>query len=342
MNINYKKKYYFKENIMLISRSILSKFSILILVILVALFLSACSDNDPLSSGTIIEESTGVSDITFIRKPKETISLKKLVTDAEMIYRSQGGKLEITTGQDFDLIEEINKAPDQITTWELGQTLLNASPLSAKVLESLCENTNVRDDYWMLRVLLQNAPLRKNVLDKMIAKSFVTNSYYLKEILVASSPLPQSVMDKIYNIGLGSSDKQLVLAAQVGQRLDEYQYNNAGGGLEINLTIPPYSIYTDTYISMCTDDEYLMGDVYLTFGPHGTLFNPPALLDFKASGLNLTGIDPDLVNIYYDNPITGLWELMPSESITIDVTAGYIEVINAEFSHFSRYAIGMR
>lgn len=327
---------------MLILRSILSKFSILMLMISVAFFMSACSDNDPLSSGTKFEESTGISDITFISRPKTTISLKKLVTDAEMIYKSQGGELEISCGQDFEFIEKINKAPYQITTWELGQTLLNASPLSAKVLESLCENTNVRDDYWMITVLLQNAPLRKNVLDKMIAKSFVTNSYYLKEILVASSPLPQSVMSKVYNIGLQSSDKQLVLAAQVGQRLNEYQYNDAGGGLKINLTIPPYSIFTDTYISMSTDDEYLMGDVYLTFGPHGTLFSPPALLDFKASGLNLSGIDPDLVDIYYDNPFTGVWELMPSESVTVDVVAGYIEVINAEFLHFSRYAIGMR
>ncbi|MBN1406333.1 MAG: hypothetical protein JW956_01010 [Calditrichaceae bacterium] len=326
-------------------RSLLSKFSIFMLVIAFIFFMSACSDqSDPMSAGTQIEESNGVADLTFITQQKATNALMKLVTDAELISRSQGGELEITSGPDFELIEMIKKAPFQISAWDLGQALLKASPLSAKVLESICENTNLRDDYWMIQVLLRNSPLRKNVLDKLIEINFITQnqSFWMKEVLVASSPLPQSVMNEICNLGLLHSEKELVFAAQVGQRLNEYQYNNAGGGLEINLYIPPYSLYTDKYISMTTDDEYLIGDVYLTFGPHGTLFSPPALLNFKASGLNLTGIDPDLVDIYYDNPTTGLWELMPSESITVDIVAGYIEVKNAEFLHFSRYAIGMR
>lgn len=324
-------------------RSLLSKFSIIMLILLFALLMNACSDeNNPMSSDSYVEESIGIENLTFITQSKATTSLKKLVTDEEMIDRTQGGELEITSGQDFELIEMIEKTPNQLRTYELGQALLNATPLSAKVLESLCENTNIQNDYWIFKVLLHNCPLRKNVLDKIIEKNFITNSNSLKEILVASSPLPKSVLNLICCIGLEHSDKELVLAAQVGQRFDEYQYNNAGGGLEINLKIPPYSIYTNTYISMSTNDEYLMGDVYLTFGPHGTKFNPPALLNFKASGLNLSGIDPELVDIYYDNPLTGLWELMPSESITVDAVAGYIEVINAEFPHFSRYAIGMR
>ena len=176
----------------------------------------------------------------------------------------------------------------------------------------------------------------------MLDKNFVTNSYFLKEILVASSPLPQSVLNRIYQINLQPSDRDIVLSVQKGQRLDESSYNNAGGGLKISLTIPPYSIDENTYLSMSTDDEYLMGSVYMTFGPHGTLFSPPALLDFKVSGLDLTGIDPDLVDIYYDNEDAGVWELMPSRSKIVNTEAGYIEVEDAEFSHFSRYAIGMR
>jgi hypothetical protein len=238
----------------------------------------------------------------------------------------------------------IKKAPFQISTWELGQTLLNASPLSAKVLETICDNIYLRDDYWMIQVLLRNAPLRKNVLDKLIEKNFITQNqtFWMKEVLVASSPLPQSIMSKIYYIALQPSERYEVFAAQVGQRQDEMTYNNAGGGLQINLTIPGYSIAENSYISMSTDDAFLLGDVYLTFGPHGTIFNPPALLDFKVSGLNLSGVDPDLVNVYYENEETGLWELMPSTSIIVDVEAGYIEVDDAQFPHFSRYAIGMR
>ena len=331
---------------MLGSRSFLTKFSILMLMILIASFLSGCSENNnPLTpdADMNIEGSTGVTDLTFITRPQTNDkSLQKIVTDSKHIYKTQGGQLNISSGDDFQLIEMINKAPYQITTWEVGQVLLNASPLSAKVLEAICENTNVRDDYWMITVLLQNAPLRKNVLDKLVEENFITNSFFLKEVLVASSPLPQSVKDEIYNIPLLEFERGLVLAAQTGQRMDEDLYNTAGGALQIILNIPSYSIVEDTDISMSTDDVYLMGDVYLTFGPHGTKFNPPALLDLKVSGLDLSGIDPDLVNIYYDNQETGVWELMPSKKIIVDVEAGYIEVENAQFPHFSRYAIGMR
>ena len=326
--------------------SILGTISRVVLIIAIISFMGACSDNhNPLNTGANIADENGsssVSELTFITRPQTTTSLQKIVTDAKMIYISQGGELEINSGDDFELIELIEKAPYPVTTYELGQALLNATPLSPTVLMTLCENTDMRDDYWMFTVLKENAPLRKCVIEKMLDKNFITNSYSLKTILVASSPLPQSVLDRIYQITINPSDRDLVLAAQNCPRMDESFYNNAGGGLKINLEIPPYSIVENTYISLSTDDAYLMGDVYLTFGPHGTLFSPPAILNFQVSGLDLSGIDPDLVDIFYDNQDNGLWELMPRESITIDVEAGYIEVEDAEFSHFSRYAIGMR
>ncbi len=330
---------------MLIVRSILSKFSILMLVLSIMLFMSGCSeDNNPLTSDAEsgFDQTSGFSDITFITGPQAKQSLEKIVTDAEMIYRSQGGELSLSCGNDFEYMDMIMAAPHQITAWEVDQALLNVPYLSAKVLQTICENTGLRDDYFMYNILLRNAPLRECVLETMIDNNFFPTSFNLKEILVASSPLPQSILGKLNQSSLNEWDRGLVLAAQSGQRMDESSYNNAGGGLDISLKILPWSIPQNTYISMSTDDAYLMGDVYLTFGPHGTLFNPPALLTFKASGLDLSGINPDLVNIFYVNEDTGLWELMPSESITVDVEAGYIEVINAEFSHFSRYAIGMR
>ena len=324
------------------------KISVLLLITSIMIFMISCSENtNPLntnSSASVDSEtgSSGITDLKIIALPQTPNGLQKIISDSKMIYVYQGGILSLNSGKDFQLIDLIKKAPYPVTTYTLGQALLPASPLSAEVLVTLCENTNLHDDYWMLTVLQQNAPLRKCVLDKMVEKNFVTNSYYLKEILVASSPLPQSVLSKIYQLNLTQSDRNLVLAAQVGQRLDELAYNNAGGGLRISLYIPPYSLTQNTYISMTTDDALLMGDVYLTFGPHGTVFNPPALLDFEVSGLDLTGVNPDLVDIYYDNQDTGEWELMPSKSITIDTQTGYIKVDDAQFSHFSRYAIGMR
>jgi hypothetical protein len=194
----------------------------------------------------------------------------------------------------------------------------------------------------MITTLLQNTPLRECILNTIIDNRFIKKSYYLREILVASSPLPESVLNKLNKIKLSRYDRQLVLDAQIGDRMDEYSYNNAGGGVKINLKILPYSINRDAYISIATDDEFLLGDVYLTFGPNGIFFNPPAIMNFEISGLNLSGIDPDLIDIYYINPDTHLWELMPRKSVIVNAETGYIHVIDAEFSHFSRYAIGMQ
>jgi len=317
-------------------------FSLVLLSTSLMLFLGGCSQNSNPLESNIESEATGISELNIIQLPQSDGMLQKLIVEGEYIRVYQGGELELESGQDFELIELIKKAPYQISTYDLGQVLLNASPLSANVLKTICENTNLRNDYWMITVLLQNAPLRECVLNTLIDKGFINHSYYMKEILVASSPLPQSVLYKLYWINLTSSDRQLVLNAQVGVRQDEFTYNSAGGGLEINLEILPYSLSRDAYISMATDDNYLLGDVYVTFGPHGTLFNPPAVLNFKVSGVNLSGVNPDLIDIYYVNPSTGLWELMPRENVIVDAGAGYINIVNAQFSHFSRYAIGMR
>jgi len=59
--------------------------------------------------------------------------------------------------------------------------------------------------------------------------------------------------------------------------------------------------------------------------------------DIDPSSLNLDNLD-----IYYDNPATGEWELMPRDAINIDIDDDEIEikVVNARIPHFSRYAIG--
>ena len=83
-----------------------------------------------------------------------------------------------------------------------------------------------------------------------------------------------------------------------------------------------------------------MDDVAIdfVFGESGTTFSTPALLDLAVYGVDLSGVNPESVNIYYVNP-NGQWEVMPSEQVTVNVEAGYIYILNAEISHFSRYAL---
>ena len=109
----------------------------------------------------------------------------------------------------------------------------------------------------------------------------------------------------------------------------------------ISLEILPGSIDQDKDISLNMETTELSGGVAVIFEPHGTVFNPSALLNLTAYGVDFSGIDPAAVDIYYDNPETGQWELMPRESITVNAATGYLQVVNAQLPHFSRYAIGL-
>ena len=109
--------------------------------------------------------------------------------------------------------------------------------------------------------------------------------------------------------------------------------NNAE--ISVDLTILPGAIDISKELSMTFDDT----DIALTFGPHGTTFSPSALLNLTATGLDLTGVNPESVELYYENTNTGLWELMPREDIVVIPDQGYIRVVNAELPHFSRYAL---
>ena len=78
----------------------------------------------------------------------------------------------------------------------------------------------------------------------------------------------------------------------------------------------------------------------MTFQPHGIIFSQPAILNLEALGVDFSGVNPDDVDIFYDNPATGQWEPMQRDDIIVDVNLGRIQVINARLDHFSRYAIG--
>ena len=108
----------------------------------------------------------------------------------------------------------------------------------------------------------------------------------------------------------------------------------------ISLNILPGTISEDAEVSLEIETTELAGGVAVTFEPHGVTFSSPAILNIDAHGLDFTGVDPNTVDVYYDNPQTGQWELMQRDDLIVDANAGTIQVINAQLPHFSRYAIG--
>ena len=127
--------------------------------------------------------------------------------------------------------------------------------------------------------------------------------------------------------------------------VEKYITKKHGGKLEIStsdayfsLDIPSKSIDNDKFVSMKYDDLNFLGFTDVVFGPHGTQFSKPALLNVSLQNMDLTGINPDKVALYYVND-NGQWEKMVVESITVDLITGTVIVLNAQINHFSRYAV---
>lgn len=77
--------------------------------------------------------------------------------------------------------------------------------------------------------------------------------------------------------------------------------------------------------------EGVLGD--LTFGPHGTQFIEPVLVELSYRMADLTGIDESTLQVFYYNEDTQLWELIGG---VVDISKKKITVY---LPHFSRYAL---
>ncbi len=119
-----------------------------------------------------------------------------------------------------------------------------------------------------------------------------------------------------------------------------YEHNNGNVNVKMTLKVFNGTISQDAELMMSLDDQGLLGNVDVSFSPHGITFSSPARLDIEAKNLDLSGINPDDINIYYDNPETGQWEVMQSYAVIVNEANGYVKVIDAKLPHFSRYAIG--
>lgn len=106
------------------------------------------------------------------------------------------------------------------------------------------------------------------------------------------------------------------------------------------LVIRPNTMSDTAEVSLTVDDQHFAGVTDVVFEPHGTTFSQPALLTLYAYGVNLTGVNPDKLSLYYVNEETGLWEPMEYQYMYVSQELGIIYILNGELPHFSRYALG--
>jgi len=109
--------------------------------------------------------------------------------------------------------------------------------------------------------------------------------------------------------------------------------------VRMSLTFPPNAVTESLVATMSLDDQVLRSTIDLTFGPHGTAFLRPALLDVDVRGIDLSGLRPqDRLYLWYKD--NGTWVRMDAQSIQVDVQQGRVRCNNGELPHFSAYAFG--
>ena len=98
-----------------------------------------------------------------------------------------------------------------------------------------------------------------------------------------------------------------------------------------SISFAPGCVPEDVTISMEIDDETGVS----TFQPH-LVFNTPAILNQTFTGLDLTGLDPNNIQLSY-LALDGTYEVMEYDQLIVDVETGTITVVNGKIPHFSRY-----
>lgn len=111
--------------------------------------------------------------------------------------------------------------------------------------------------------------------------------------------------------------------------------------IEVKLKFEPRSLTDDADVSLSIDDQLLLTNVDLTFGPHGLTFLKPASLDVHVKGVDLSSLNGKTPDFCYYNETTGTWEIIQSKKIKVNFKKGEIDCQDALIWHFSIYAFGI-
>ncbi len=130
------------------------------------------------------------------------------------------------------------------------------------------------------------------------------------------------------------------ISPQTGGELKlEYSQGQGSDKVDINITLrfDPGSVSEEIEVSMSVDQDILLTNIDITFGPSGSEFLKPAKLSVNTKGLDLSDIPSDAeIRLYYDN--NGTWEEIEANMVRHNVDLGQLQCTNGKIPHFSRYA----
>jgi hypothetical protein len=130
------------------------------------------------------------------------------------------------------------------------------------------------------------------------------------------------------------SKTQNISGSNGGEIIIDFNYNGGPHGevkVIAKLKFLSGSFSGTLSITMVVDDV----NGTITYSPSMN-FNKPAELYVKLEGLDIYGIDPDLIDFSYHDP-SGSFGQVDYKEIQVDISSGTIELKEGKIPHFSRY-----
>lgn len=132
-------------------------------------------------------------------------------------------------------------------------------------------------------------------------------------------------------------DSQYIRSGESGKLSIEKSYRTLGDksvSVEASLSVLENSLEKSSLLTMRFADNFLCFE----FGPSGTTFSIPALLNVEAEGIDFSVFgNLQTAHLKYFDEVKELWVDVAADEIVINVKEGKFECKNGKISHFSRY-----
>jgi len=133
-----------------------------------------------------------------------------------------------------------------------------------------------------------------------------------------------------------SSDTEFIKKDESGKLSVEQSYRSREGKVSVqaSLLVLANSMEQSSLLSMSFTEDFLCFE----FGPSGTTFSSPALLNVEAEGLDYSTLkDLRTAHLMYFDESVSKWIETDADNITVNAREGKFVCKNGKISHFSRY-----
>ena len=132
-------------------------------------------------------------------------------------------------------------------------------------------------------------------------------------------------------------DSEFIKSGESGKLSVEKKYQTSGNkrvSVEASLSVLENSLAQSSLLTMSFTDNFLC----IEFGPSGTTFSKPALLNVEVEGIDFSASSElQTAHLKYFDEVNNVWVDVAADDIIVDVKEGKFICKNGKINHFSRY-----